>query len=193
MLTFTVNGREPGATLQLDSKRDRSLEVHAAAESQLPYDRLEIVVERSVVAAGDAQRAPAPRGDPRWSTRSAGVAGWPRALWKTSSATATRGVDFQQVHVDAGLVLSDYYGTRRPETVFAHSSPVYVIRDGAPIRSWDDAEYYVRYLDNASTGWKRKASLRVPRTSGHRSRLSSRAGPFTPPGRKRLSLVSEKG
>lgn len=65
------------------------------------------------------------------------------------SAYRTRGIDFQQVHVTAGTRLSEYYGTRRPETVFAHSSPVYLICDGVPIRSHDDAEYYVRYLDNA--------------------------------------------
>ncbi len=59
-----------------------------------------------------------------------------------------RGVDFQEIHVPRGTRLSDYYGTRRPETVFAHSSPVYLIRDGAPIRSWEDAEYFVRYLNN---------------------------------------------
>jgi hypothetical protein len=57
-----------------------------------------------------------------------------------------------EVHVPKGTRLSDYYGTRRPETVFAHSSPVYLIRDEAPIRSQDDAEYYVRYLDKA-IGW----------------------------------------
>ena len=60
-----------------------------------------------------------------------------------------RGVNFQEIHVPRGTRLSDYYGTRRPETVFAHSSPVYLIRDGAPIRSWEDAEYFVRYMDNA--------------------------------------------
>jgi hypothetical protein len=24
---------------------------------------------------------------------------------------------------------------------------VYILRDGRPIRSWDDAQYYVRYMD----------------------------------------------
>jgi len=57
-------------------------------------------------------------------------------------------VDFQEIHVPRGTRLSDYYGTRRPETVFAHSSPV-LIRDGAAIRNWEDAEYFVRYMDNS--------------------------------------------
>lgn len=36
-----------------------------------------------------------------------------------------------------------------PASTFAHSSPVYLIRDGAPIRNWEDAEYFVCYIDNA--------------------------------------------
>src|SRR6185369_1638129 len=50
MLSFTVNGREAGATLRLDSKRDKVLQIHARAESQLPYHSLEIVVNGQVVA-----------------------------------------------------------------------------------------------------------------------------------------------
>jgi hypothetical protein len=59
------------------------------------------------------------------------------------------GVDFRKIHSEKGPLLSSLYGTRRPEGVFAHSSPVYVIRDEQPIRRWEDAQYYVRYLDNA--------------------------------------------
>jgi hypothetical protein len=39
--------------------------------------------------------------------------------------------------------------------VFAHTSPVYLLRDGRPIRSQEDAEYYVRYLE-ATIGWLEK-------------------------------------
>ena len=57
------------------------------------------------------------------------------------------GLLFTKVHSPEGTLHGNYYGTRRPETVFAHTSPVYVIRDGEPIRNWDDADYYARYLD----------------------------------------------
>lgn len=33
--------------------------------------------------------------------------------------------------------------------MFAHTSPVYVLVQDQPIRSADDAAYFVRYLDNA--------------------------------------------
>jgi hypothetical protein len=41
--------------------------------------------------------------------------------------------------------------------VFAHTSPVYCILDGKPIRSWDDAQYYVRYLEQAVDWLKQEA------------------------------------
>ena len=148
VLTFTVNAREAGATLQYDSKQDKTAQVHAVAESQLRYDRLEIVSNGAVVAeatpSGRMHRAEIHAELPIRNSC------WLAArVVEDLSAYRTRGVDFQQVHVDAGTRLSDYYGTRRPETVFAHSSPVYLIRDEEPIRSQNDADYYVRYLDKA--------------------------------------------
>jgi hypothetical protein len=66
-----------------------------------------------------------------------------------------KGVQFDEIHQAEGTLLSNYFGTRRPETVFAHTSPVYVVRDTQPIRSWDDAQYYIRYMD-LSMNWIEK-------------------------------------
>jgi len=74
-----------------------------------------------------------------------------------------RGVDFQEIHLPRGTRVSDYYDTRRPETVFAHSSPVYLIRDGAVIRNWEDAGYFVRYMDNAIAWLNKEARFARPR------------------------------
>jgi hypothetical protein len=63
------------------------------------------------------------------------------------------------VHIEEGTLHGNYYGTRRPETVFAHASPVYVIRDGEAIRSWDDAQYYVRFIDSAINWLKTEAKF----------------------------------
>ncbi|MFC1558788.1 hypothetical protein ACFL40_05490 [candidate division KSB1 bacterium] len=46
-------------------------------------------------------------------------------------------------------LLNSYYGTEAHEVPYAHTSPVYVTVDEKPIRSHSDAEYFVRYLDNA--------------------------------------------
>ena len=52
--------------------------------------------------------------------------------------------------------LNQYFGTLRPETVFAHTSPIYVIVDEKPVKSPDDAAYFVRYLEN-SKNWLSKS------------------------------------
>jgi hypothetical protein len=148
LLSFTVNGREAGANLEINSAKDKVVEVHAVSECQLPYDRLEIVANGSVVGSatpgGPGHRAEIHLEYPVKTSC------WLAArAYENLEGYRSRGVDFQKIHVDEGTLVSSYFGTRRPEAVFAHSSPVYVIRDGEPIRSWDDAQYYVRYLDNA--------------------------------------------
>jgi hypothetical protein len=161
VLSFAVNGRDPGATLRFHSKRDKVAEVHAVAESQLPYDRLEIVANGVVVA----QATPSGR---RHRAEIHLEHAIHQSCWLAARAVEDldsyrkRGVAFDTVHIPEGTRLSDYYGTRRPETAFAHSSPVYVIRDGEPIRSQDDAEYYVRYVDNAIRWLETEAKFARP-------------------------------
>ena len=146
ILTFTVNGQEAGSRLALSSRKDKVLRIAANAESQVPYDRLEIVSNGNVI--GDAT----PSG-PRHKAEIHLEYPLRGSCWIAARAHEDlqryRGIDFQKVHNEQGTLLSSLYGTRRPEAVFAHTSPVYVIRDGKAIRNRDDAEYYIRYLDNA--------------------------------------------
>jgi len=148
VLDFTVNEQDPGARLDLDSSGNGVVRIHARAESQLPYHRLEIVINGEVVAdaspSGLRHTAEIHLEHP--VKKSCWIAA--RALEDLSGDRAAQ-LDFGTVHIDHGTLLSDYYGTRRPETVFAHSSPVYVSVDHKPIRSWDDAQFYLRYMDNS--------------------------------------------
>jgi hypothetical protein len=161
VLAFTVNGHDPGATLPFDSGKERVAQVRAVAESQIPYDRLEIVANGIVIA----QATPS---GPRHFAEINFEHRVDRSCWLAArvcedmDSYRKRGLNFQDVHVPQGTRLSDYYGTRRPETVFAHSSPVYLIRDRAPIRSWEDAEYFVRYLDNAIRWLETEAKFARP-------------------------------
>jgi hypothetical protein len=161
ILSFTVNGQEAGAELRLDSSNEQIVQIHAAAESQLPFHRLEIVANGEVIAgtspSGVRSRAEIHLEHP--VRQSCWIAA--RAL-EDIEPYRRRSFPFSTVHIDRGTVLSDYFGTRRPETVFAHSSPVYVIRDGRPIRSWDDAQYYTRYLDNCIEWLKTSARFSKP-------------------------------
>jgi hypothetical protein len=146
VLSFTVNGQDPGSVLHLDSRKDKIVQVHAVAESQLPYQALEIVANGAVVA----QASP---GGARHKAEIHLEFPVRQSCWLAARVfedkNAYRTVDFKNIHVPKGTLVSDYYGTRRAETVFAHSSPVYVIRDEKPIRSWEDADYYARYIDNS--------------------------------------------
>lgn len=160
MLRFTVNGAEAGEVLELSPRQDKVL-VQAEAESQLPYDRLEIVVNGVVAAdatpSGARHRASVELNLP--VTRSCWIAA--RVLEDLAPYQA-RQVNFPGVHEVRGTRHGEYYGTRRPETVFAHSSPFYVIRDSRPIRSAADAEYYVRYLDTAMAWLEKEGKFARP-------------------------------
>ena len=161
ILTFTVNGQDSGATLRFDSRKNQIAQVHASAESQLPYDALEIVANGTVVAqatpSGTRHKAEIHFEYPMRQSS------WLAArVSEDMNSYRRRGVNFSTVHVTSGTRLSDYYGTRRPETVFAHSSPVYCIRNEEPIRSSDDAEYYVRYIDNAIRWLETEAKFARP-------------------------------
>ncbi len=154
LLTFTVNGREAGSTLMLNSSKDRVLQIYAKAESQLPYDRLEIVRNGDVIASA-TPAGPRHQAEIHLEYTPPG-SGWiaARALEDTHRYP---GVEFDKIHRSEGTLFSSLYGTRRPENVFAHTSPVYAMLDGKPIRSWDDAQYYVRYLEHAIDWLKQEA------------------------------------
>jgi len=161
ILDFTVNGREPGATLALNSRAAKKVDVYAAAESQIAYDQLEIVSNGVVIAratpSGPRNKATIHLEHPIEQSC------WLAArVCEDMDSYRRRGVDFSTVHIASGTRLSDYYGTRRPETVFAHSSPVYVIQDEKPIRSWQDAEYYMRYIDTAIAWLEKDAKFARP-------------------------------
>ena len=112
----------------------------------LPYDRLEIVRNGTVIGSatptGARHTAEIHLEEPLRSS-----------CWIAARAMEDLGrypgVDFSKIHRAEGTLLSSFYGTRRPENVFAHTSPVYAIVDGKPIRSWDDAQYYIKYMAHA--------------------------------------------
>lgn len=161
ILSFTVNGKEAGERMEAGGRGARVLRIEAKAESQLPYDRLEIVVNGEVIgdATPSGTRHSAAIRLEHAVTKSCWIAA--RAVEDLASYRA-RKFPFSTIHVAEGTLLGNYYGTRRPETVFAHSSPVYVTVDGKAIRNWDDAGYYVRYMDNAIEWLERQGKFLRP-------------------------------
>jgi hypothetical protein len=165
ILSVTVNGQQPGAVLRLTSKRHPVVEIEARAECQFAYDRVEVICNGVVIAdatpSGARHRAEVRLEHPVQT--SCWIAA--RAYEKIDSYTA-RGVQFEKIHSTPATLLNDYFGTRRPEAVFAHTSPVYVVRDNMPIRNWEDAEYYVRYIDKCIQWLDTKAKFARPADKG---------------------------
>src|SRR5262249_6660789 len=154
ILTLTVNGQGPGARLALTGGKNRALEILARAESQLPYDKLEIVCNGETIASA----SPSGRRHTAEIRLEHPVLG---SCWIAARAMEDLGrypgVNFSEIHRGEGTLFSSLYGTRRPENVFAHTSPVYAIVNEMPIRSWDDAQYYVGYMQHAIDWLKTEA------------------------------------
>lgn len=147
-LRFEVNDSLPGANLKL--RRGEQVQIHAEVWSQMPMDRIEIIANGELIAeqaiAKGSQYAKLDlsfRPD-----KSSWIAA---RAYQFSRPDARKGLSLAQRR-DAGggsTQLNRYFGTLRPETTFAHSSPVYVSVDEQAIRSKEDAAYFVRYLNNA--------------------------------------------
>jgi hypothetical protein len=124
LLGLTVEGREPGDELSLPAPR--SLSVHATLRSIVPVDHLEIVANGTVVAS-----------IPLSGDRT------------TADTTLTVPVS------GSGWLLLRARGDGPREPVldlypFASTSPVYVTVGGVPVRSNEDARYFVRWIDRVA-------------------------------------------
>jgi len=142
-----VNDKIAGDELNITGKK--TLTIEAEMWTQLPVDRLEIIVNGDVVAEkivkpGETHASLKYTYTPQKSVRIAA------RVNQSSQEFAFNGVSFQQRR-DAGAgatLLNRYYGTSRPETTFGHTNPVYVTVNQQPIRSAADAEYFQQYLKN---------------------------------------------
>jgi hypothetical protein len=127
---------------------------------QLPVDRLEIIANGKVIAEKIIEK-----GQQHAKLEieySPDKSVWIAAKVHQFNQEDTRnGVSFTQRRDFGGgtTLLNGYYGTMRPETPFAHTNPVYVTVDNQPIHSKEDAEYFIRYLENAATWLKQSGSF----------------------------------
>jgi len=137
LVFMTVNGREPGFVLKLPSA-PKSLSVEAEAFSHVPMDNLEIIrngdVIASVRAAGD-RRVIKFTGDIPIHTSS----------WL---AARVNGPGHRFVPNDRRL--------------FAHTNPVYCYLSDQDIRSKEDAEFFVAWIDRLIAEVGQKGSFLKP-------------------------------
>ena len=122
LLEFTLGGREIGAVIELPAGRHR-LELRASLRSIVPVDHFELVRNGEVVAS------------------------------LPLDANGTAGRARQPLEVDrSGWYLVRAWSSKATHPVldvlpFATTSPIYVSVAGEPVRSPDDARYFIAWID----------------------------------------------
>ena len=122
LLFLRVEGREPGDELRLPGGGPSPVRVEAEAHSVVPMQKLDILQNGEVVLSVSAD-------DPYHVKLDRSLA-VDRSGWLAARVTGP-----ERQH----LVMDGY--------VYAHTSPVYVTKRGAPARSPEDARYFVEWID----------------------------------------------
>ncbi len=119
LLFVTVDGQEPGSELQVKSGMPLSVDIHAV--SATPISRIDIVYQGRVLKQIDVDPGTDIR---RTETITVPASGWlaVRCLGRGENPNLS------------------------PAFAFAHTSPFYVLVDGRPIRSPEDARYFHEYF-----------------------------------------------
>lgn len=150
-LSLKVNGEHPGSSFR--SGANEVYRIKAEVWSQMPLDRLEIIANGELLA-----EVPVANDQ---SYQSIEITYQPdKSVWLAARAyqltqrQTRQGLSLSQRRNEGGgpTYLNHYYGTLRPEVTFSHTSPVYIEVGGQPVRSPQDAGYFVGYLENV-IGW----------------------------------------
>ncbi len=129
MLEWSVDGREPGATLRLDSPR--KVRVHARATSQFPMKSLELMVNGLAVSTNTPAKSERELALDQEVTLD--HAGW-LAVRCTSGNTSFPG----------------------GQTLAAHSNPIYVEMPGHDLDARADARYFLAWIDRLDGDVKKR-------------------------------------
>jgi hypothetical protein len=122
MILFTVDGKEPGDELRLPLGSSHGVRVHATVRSELPMEKVEVIVNgRPVISRSAANEKEIVINED--------------VLLKQSSWLAVRA--YGPWH---RLVLNDLQ-------TFAHTSPVYAYVGEQPIASPSDLEFYADWIE----------------------------------------------
>lgn len=122
LLSFKVEGREPGAEVRLAEKGSTSVRVEAEATSIFPMHTLDIMQNGKVVFSVKAD-------DPHRVKLDARIA-VERTGWLAARVTGP-----EKQH----LVMNTF--------VYAHTNPVYTLKGTQPPVSTDDALYFLKWVD----------------------------------------------
>ncbi len=135
LVGFTVDGQGPGSEIHLPPAGG-SVEVFGQFHSIVPIDRMELYLNGAVI-----ETIPVANG---------AIEG---VLRKRVSVTRSGWLTFRAISNDSHHPVDDIYAV-------AETSPVYVYCGDRPMRSREDAEYFVRWIDDitkqaeAHPGWR---------------------------------------
>lgn len=124
MLSLQVNGQGPGSTLEVQAGED--VIIQGSVESHLPFTAVELIVDGNVT----------------WAQTELTASGGIPQVYHFST---TQGVDASSWI--ALRVRGPNHPTLFDGPLWAHTSPVFVHADALPIRSADDAAYFVDWID----------------------------------------------
>jgi hypothetical protein len=130
MLTFEVEGHTSGEVVEFSGKR--TVRVRATARSILPFGSLEIVVNGETVAIKAVSFQDSHATDGVFSVGIDTSIDLDRSSWL--AARVAEDPDSKQRILPRGL------------TVFAHSNPVYFLRNGAKVRDLASIQYLQKYV-----------------------------------------------
>lgn len=151
LLFLTVDGKEPGSEIALAAGDRPALPVKVEAFSIAPLDRLEVVVNGTIVQTVTASPSPQP----------AAQAGTPALSFGGTIAIPDGGWIAARVVGPKSRYVSDSYA-------FAQTSPVYVVRGGKRFTSPADAEFMGRVVDAL---WQRLEGRSTWRTAAEKEKF----------------------
>ena len=165
-----ADNKIPGDEISIGRKK--SVKIVTEMWSQFPVDRLEIISNGKVIAEKIIEKG---QHHAKLEIEyKPGKSVWIAARVHQYNQEDTRsGVSFTQRRDFGGgpVLLNKYYGTMRPETAFAHTNPIYITVKSQPISSKEDAEYFVKYLEN-SISWLQQSG-RFPSEQARQEVLSA--------------------
>lgn len=130
MLTFQVDGKTAGEVVQFSGKRH--VKVRATARSILPFRTLEIVVNGETAAIKSISPQVNPGSDGLYSVDLEATVDLEQSSWL--AARVAEDPDSKERVLPRGL------------TVFAHTNPIYFLRNGAKVRELPSIHYLQKYV-----------------------------------------------
>jgi hypothetical protein len=130
MLTFEVDGHTAGDTVSFTGTR--KVKARATAKSILPFQSLEIVVNGETAALENIAGGNRPGPDGLYTLELEGMLDLDRSSW-IAARVAANPASRSQI-LPRGL------------TVFAHTNPIYFLRNGAKVRELSAIRYLQRYV-----------------------------------------------